>query len=104
MADPLTAGPEYCKACKAQRKSTEPCGGCIEPSVLPPNEPVLYVFNKMASQWNYSPTGERTGLNLPALKTVMSFYDIDDEPLLFERIQVCEKELLDIQREQNASK
>lgn len=65
-----------------------------------PNEAVLFMFCKMLSQWNYSPTGERIGLNLPALQVAMSFYDIDDRALMFERLQVCEAHMLGIQTKQ----
>jgi len=53
----------------------------------------------MQTQWNIAPDGKLIGLNLPALKTAMSFYDIDDESLMYERISICEQEQLLIQRE-----
>ncbi len=69
--------------------------------MLPPNEAVILLFSKMLSQWNYSPEGKKLGMNYPALQVVMGFYEVDDKTLLFERLQVCESELLTIINEQN---
>ncbi len=92
-------GPDYCNLCP-NKNGQSVCGECPQPEQLKPNEAVLFVFSKMLSQWNFGPDGKKTGMKYEVLFGLFKLYAIEDEALLFERIQICENELLTIINEQ----
>ena len=62
--------------------------------VYPENWDAVTVFNRMQSQWRYAPSGVRTGLDYPAIETVMRIIGIKDAADTFDRMQTMEMAIL----------
>jgi len=68
--------------------------------VLPENWEAVQVFIRCATQWRYAGmAGQPTGLDYPALESVMRMRGVDDLADTFDRIRIMEGEVLRVLRE-----
>jgi len=85
------ASPSTCTHCKAARKSSERCDGCIEPVLWVGNVAVATLYIAMQTQWlrnDYN--GHRVGLRYESIETVARYHEIEVTPELFDHLQGLE--------------
>jgi len=75
---------------------------CPEPGILPENVEAVQVFSACSTQWRHTFSGMRSGLDYMAVESLMRLYDVQDKPDVFQRIQVLERALIDVDRERHA--
>jgi len=75
---------------------------CPEPEILPENFEAVQVFSACSTQWRQTFSGLRSGLDYSAVETLMRLYDVQDKPDVFQRIQILERALIEVDRERHA--
>lgn len=96
--------PEYCETCPARREPTVRCRDCNQPLVWPENRSACELYSACKTQWVYTPAGHVAGLNYAGVEAVMRLLGIDNKKDALAKLQILEKETLDIleQRRNNS--
>ena len=75
---------EQCQEIHASRDEEPPCADCL-PELMPENHEVARVYLLVQNQI-LATMGQVIDLNIPAIKTVMDIYEIEDQKTCLERV------------------
>jgi hypothetical protein len=86
-------GPEYCRSCRAKRRSDDRCEPCPEVAVFPENVPAVDLFLDVQTQWRVG-LGGAIGLDYVGVEAAARLLGVPLGRDLFERLQVLEMSYL----------
>ena len=69
---------------------------------MPENVDAIALFAAASTQWRYAFSGVRTGLDYSGVESMIRMHGIDPDSETFSKIQILERELIAVDRENHA--